>query len=101
MFNLRLTTAALAIFLPTSLLAQNNCAERNSVVENLEASYGEAFAGGGMQSDEHLFEVWFSPEKGTWTILMTHADGRTCIMASGTNWQENENVTAPVTGIQG
>ena len=78
----------LAAMAPTALFAPTNCAERNSVVEKLEASYGEAFAGGGLQNANHVFEVWFSEEKGTWTILMTRADGVSCIMASGTNWRE-------------
>lgn len=78
----------LAAFVPTAISAQTNCAERTTVVEKLEASYGEVFAGGGLQNANHVFEVWFSEDKGTWTILMTRADGVSCIMASGTNWRE-------------
>ena len=78
----------LAAMLPTALHAQTNCAARDMVVERLEASYGEAFAGGGLQNATRVFEVWFSEDKGTWTILMTRADGMSCIMASGTNWHE-------------
>lgn len=73
---------------PTALHAQVNCASRDSVVRKLETGYGEAFGGGGLQSSSSIFEVWFSEEKGTWTILMTRADGTSCIMASGTNWRE-------------
>jgi hypothetical protein len=64
-----------------------NCAERDLVVERLESTFGEAFAGGGLQSDTQLLEVWRSPEQGTWTLLMTGADGLTCVVASGTHWQ--------------
>ena len=78
----------LAVVLPTALHAQNNCANRDLVIEKLEANYGETFAGGGLQNSNRVFEVWFSEEKGTWTILMTRADGVTCIMASGTNWRD-------------
>ena len=78
----------LAVLLPTSLYAQNNCAQRDLVIEKLSANYGEAFGGGGLQNSNRVFEVWFSEEKGTWTILMTRADGVTCIMASGTNWRD-------------
>lgn len=77
-----------ALLLPAVASAQTNCAERDKVVAKLSDSYGEAFAGGGLQNTQRVFEVWFSPEKGTWTILMTHANGTTCIMASGTNWRE-------------
>ncbi len=78
----------LVAILPTALHAQTACAARDTVVEKLETGYGEAFGGGGLQSASSIFEVWFSEEKGTWTILMTRADGTSCIMASGTNWRE-------------
>ena len=85
-----LVIAAMA-FSPTTLLAQqNNCADRQHVVNKLESGYGEVFAGGGLQNASRIFEVWFSEDKGTWTILMTRADGVTCIMASGTNWREGD-----------
>lgn len=80
--------ALLAVTIPATAHAQSACAERDTVVEKLEAKYGESFAGGGLQSANSVFEVWFSKEKGTWTILLTRADGVSCIMASGTNWRE-------------
>lgn len=91
---------AIALLLPTSLHAQNNCADRTRVVQSLESSYGESFAGGGVQSAKQIIEVWFSEEKGTWTILMTRANGQTCIMASGTNWRDGATVKLPE-GIPG
>ena len=78
----------LAVVLPSALNAQATCATRATLIEKLETGYGEAFAGGGLQNSTSIFEVWFSEEKGTWTILMTRADGTSCIMASGTNWRE-------------
>ena len=77
-----------AALLPATLHAQSNCADRDKVVQKLETGYGEALSGGGLQNSTHVFEVWHSQEKGTWTILMTRADGKSCIMASGTNWHE-------------
>lgn len=68
--------------------ARLSCAERDTVVERLATGYGESFQGGGLQSEERLFEVWFSEEQGTWTILLTRADGTSCVMASGTNWRQ-------------
>jgi hypothetical protein len=65
-----------------------NCAPRDVVIERLASKYGEVFSGGGMQSGTAVFEVWTSAEDGTWTILMTHANGRSCVMAAGTNWRE-------------
>jgi len=86
----KILTGALlaAALLPVQAQAQSACGQRQLVVQKLEAGYGEAFVGGGMQSATAIYEVWFSEEKGTWTILMTRSDGITCIMAAGTNWQE-------------
>ncbi|UWQ21606.1 hypothetical protein [Jannaschia sp. W003] len=66
--------------------ADENCAPRAQVVEQLSSGYGEALSGGGLQNDDALFEVWTSEIDGTWTILMTRADGLTCVMAAGTDW---------------
>ena len=85
----------------TSLQAQTACADRGKVVEKLSGGYGEAFAGGGLQNATRVFEVWFSPENGTWTILMTHANGTSCIMASGTNWREGNPLLKTPAGVPG
>ncbi len=90
------TLVLVAGLLPSVALAQSNCANRDVVVDKLAAKYGEAFAGGGLQNTQQIFEVWFSPEKGTWTILMTRADGMSCIMASGTNWRDETPVKTPL-----
>ena len=84
-----------AALIPNTLLAQANCADRSMVVERLASGYGESFQGGGFQNATRVFEIWFSEEKGTWTILMTQADGQTCIMASGTHWQGPSPLVQP------
>lgn len=81
-------------------MAQPPCGDRDAIVERLEAKWGEAFAGGGLQSSSSLFEVWMSPENGTWTILKTNANGTACVMASGTNWLESLPGQA-ISGIKG
>ena len=92
----------LAVTLPSTLNAQAaNCAKRDIVVDRLASKYGEAFAGGGLQNQSRIFEVWMSEEKGTWTILMTRADGSTCIMASGTNWRDGLPAVKTPAGIPG
>jgi hypothetical protein len=86
---MRLILAATAATLAAApAAAQRACADRDMVTANLEAGYGERFAGGGLQSETSILEVWFSPEGGTWTVLLTHADGTSCILASGTHWRE-------------
>lgn len=84
--------AVLSLFMASEAAAQANCAPREGVVDKLAVKYGEAFAGGGLQSAEVIFEVWMNHDKGTWTILMTRANGLSCIMASGTNWRDGVKV---------
>ena len=86
--------------LPGFAAAQQHCAEREQIVMRLADNYGEAFTGGGLRDGKSLFEVWVSEGQGTWTILLTRADGTSCVMASGTNWREGL-ITEPVMGIPG
>ncbi len=97
---LRIGLLAMVLATPTALQAQATCFERDALVANLASKYGETFAGGGLQNAESIVEVWFSEEKGTWTVLMTRADGKSCIMASGTNWRDPGDVKLPA-GIPG
>jgi hypothetical protein len=72
---------------PLPLMAQGqNCAPRDVVVDQLNSTYGEVFSGGGLQDGNAVFEIWISESDGTWTILMTRANGVSCIMAAGTDW---------------
>jgi hypothetical protein len=88
MFRILAGLSFLAAICPAAVNAQTNCASRDTVVEKLQTGYGEVFAGGGLQNTKRVFEIWYSEEQGTWTILMTRADGTSCIMASGTNWRD-------------
>jgi hypothetical protein len=78
---------ALAVPTPTQA-AGLSCGERDTVIGRLAQSFGESFGGGGLQDSDAVFEVWVSEASGTWTILMTRADGTTCIMAAGTDWEK-------------
>ncbi|WP_298429040.1 hypothetical protein [uncultured Jannaschia sp.] len=84
--RLALTLIA-ALVLPSAGVAQShNCGPREHVIDQLAMTYGERYSGGGLQNDTAVFEVWISDADGTWTILMTHPDGQSCIMAAGTDW---------------
>lgn len=90
-------TAALAV---SPAHAQAHCAPRDAVIERLKSKYGESLSAGGLQSAVQMIEVWTAPETGSWTILMTRADGKTCILATGTNWHQQSPVHAS-SGIPG
>jgi len=82
-----LLVVAAATF-PAAAIAQNHCADREVVTKQLAAKYGETFAGGGLRNSDAIFEVWKSAEHGTWTIIMTMPNGKSCVMAAGTDWRD-------------
>ena len=63
------------------------CTDRAALVERLTETYGERFAGAGMQNERAIFEIWVSDETGTWTIIMSRPNGQSCVMAAGENWR--------------
>lgn len=71
---------------PPAAYAIPGCAERSELVEKLSAQYREGLIGGGLQSAKELLEVWSSPETGSFTIIVTNANGISCVVAAGGNW---------------
>ena len=86
--------AAATVPLASSAYAQSNCAPRDAVVERLAEKYSERLAGGGLQNADTLLEVWTSEKTGSFTVLITHANGTSCVVSSGHNW--NTVLTAAV-----
>ncbi|WP_137700922.1 hypothetical protein [Marimonas lutisalis] len=75
-----------------------NCAMRDQVVQRLEQDYAEQLTGGGLNDatdGEAVVEVWASPETGTFTVLMTTAEGLSCVLATGTDWFAQSPVQMP------
>ncbi len=76
------TTFAIA----TPTLAQTICGERTRFIERLDQRYKEAPAALGMIDNGSVLELLTSSD-GTWTILVTAPNGKTCLVASGENWE--------------
>mmetsp|Transcript_18294 Transcript_18294/g.29182 ORF Transcript_18294/g.29182 Transcript_18294/m.29182 type:complete len:97 (-) Transcript_18294:12-302(-) len=70
------------------------CADRDLVVERLQSKYSEAMVAGGLQGVQDnkmtMLEVWSSEKTGTFTVIMTNAQGVSCILAAGTDWFQQE-----------
>lgn len=65
---------------------QGACRPHEDAVANLEQVYGEKKIGLGLgPGGSAVFEL-FVAESGTWTLLVTRTNGRSCIAASGDNW---------------
>lgn len=72
-----------------------NCAMRDVVVDRLEGKYSERLTAGGLQTSKSIMEVWSSDETGTFTVILTHPNGVSCIVASGTHWYVDEAQVKP------
>ncbi|PCJ09741.1 MAG: hypothetical protein COB16_03365 [Rhodobacteraceae bacterium] len=65
------------------------CGAREDVVKQLEDQYSEKLTAGGLQtapSNNSVVEIWSSEQTGTFTVLMTQANGISCIVAVGTDY---------------
>ncbi|MSU89581.1 hypothetical protein GE300_08120 [Rhodobacteraceae bacterium 2CG4] len=67
--------------------APQACGERAAVIERLRSGYGEERTGAGLSSSRGIVEVYASQRTGSWTILLTLPDGRSCLVAAGESWQ--------------
>jgi len=82
--------AALA---PPAAAQSMPCGPRPEIVAALEQKYDERQTGLGLDARGTLVEVWSSPGSGSWTILATRPDGRSCILGAGRHWQHRDPAT--------
>jgi predicted methyltransferase len=91
-----LVTAAAAA--ATTASAQS-CGDREEVVARLGNLHAERLVAAGLQDEQHVVEVWASQDGTTWTILLSRADGLTCIVGAGNAWTSYpENQLAGIEG---
>ena len=66
------------------------CDSRERMTSLLESRYKEAPIAIGVVSDRGVMEVYVSSGSGTWSIVVTTPQGKTCIIAAGQNFEEVE-----------
>lgn len=64
------------------------CMEHKTLVSYLSEKFGEHPHALGLVASSGVMEVYVSPKKGTWTIVMTSAQGVGCIIAAGDTWED-------------
>jgi hypothetical protein len=64
------------------------CAKRAELVQSLSDKYKEAPTAVGQIDGTAVIEVFVS-EKGSWTILATRTDGRSCVVSAGEGFELN------------
>lgn len=89
--HLAALTAAAALFVASttqvSAQTQRNCGPRDAVVKKLAEGYGETRQSIGIGSNNSMVEIFASTETGSWTILVTMANGLSCLVASGQSYE--------------
>jgi len=69
------------------------CADQDRVVEILTGQkFKERVVGMGLAAGGTKVAELYSNDKGDWTLVLTLPEGLSCMIASGTKWQE---VTEP------
>jgi hypothetical protein len=84
--------AAALAFQPIVASAQEQeqntpCAQRDNIVNTLDAQYKESPRAVGLVSKEAVLEVFVS-ESGSWTLVVTNPQGLSCVLAAGQSWEE-------------
>lgn len=81
-----LALAGLAFAAAPPATADTVCASRTALLDSLSQDYQEEPAAMGMSNGGNVIEVFTARDGKTWTILVTHPDGNSCIVAAGQLW---------------
>ena len=97
MLRLLLILTCLVMLFTQDALADTprSCGPRENVVARLAERFGESQQAIGLTSAAGLLEVYASRRTGSWTLLLTDAEGRSCLLASGAAF---EAMPLPVPG---
>lgn len=66
-------------------LDRSACSPRDRVVAGLDRLFGEVHRGRAVTGDDSVMEFFSSRTNGTWTLLRTLPDGRSCVVATGSS----------------
>lgn len=66
------------------------CGNRTKIVEKLQNDYNERSLGVGLTAQLQVVELKVAPGGETWTLLVTLPNGKTCLVAFGTDWAQDE-----------
>lgn len=82
---------------PTAAEESMACGKRDEMLGHLAGKYQEEPVAMGLSTNGSVVEVLASNAGNNFTIIYTTADGLTCMMAAGSNW---ETVKQQLAGIQ-
>jgi hypothetical protein len=62
------------------------CGDHEDLIKRLKSDYTEDRKGIGLTADGRVVELFTSPD-GSWTLLLTGAEGTACLVTHGKYWQ--------------
>ena len=74
-----------------NMLNMNMCSDRTHIVSELEEQFKENVTAVGMVDQSAVVEIFVS-DSGSWTILATGTDGKSCIISAGEGWESTQMV---------
>lgn len=83
-------SALVTLSVAAPVLAQSQqppCGPRKTVVEQLGREYSEVPVNRGITAEGALMELLASPS-GSWTLLISLPNGKSCLAAAGESWEE-------------
>lgn len=64
------------------------CLDRAKLLERLDVRFQEAPIARGLMQTGGVLEALSSADGSTWSLVVTHPNGMSCLVASGRYWQE-------------
>ena len=77
----------LALLAPSIAFAQSACLPHAQMVDLLAGRYSEQPVSAGLENGGRLLELFTTPDRATWTLVMTSPNGMACAVAVGLEWQ--------------
>lgn len=63
--------------------AQDNCLTTSELYSEMFIRFGEERITLGLSEKGHIVEIWGNEETGSWTAIVTHPEGFSCIVDQG------------------
>ena len=70
--------------------AQQRCLLHEAAQEQLAERFNEDVAGRGLASNGKSMVELYTNEEGSWTLVVTDVEGRSCVIGSGVSWSDVE-----------
>ena len=70
--------------------AQQLCLLHEAAQEQLAERFHEDVAGRGLASNGKAMVELYTSEEGSWTLVVTDVEGRSCVIGSGVGWINDE-----------